>query len=281
MSASHEKSSMVSGARCPLVIATTRRGAKQTMKEHQAGPKKNAEEVIQFLDANNLGRPQTSLEWSQCYSDSAGATPKMSGAAPVCWHPGTGLLHRPAVAKDTEQGRPCLSLPGGMAIIGIGGPEAANHLGKIWTKASVHFLPQVFPGVDARLELPCWHVRGMSASFEGVQLLASSSWPTSRGCRTPTPDATLHQTDEPLQNAGQQPVPLCPSSRLPCSTSGCAWSDRPVVLPPAWCWHLHGWGKHTAPCPALPDLEADPPTCPSQWLARRRAPPHPQGRQPR
>ena len=53
----------------PLIVGTIRRGKKATMKEHLAERKERADEVIQFLDANNLGRPQSALEWRQCFRE--------------------------------------------------------------------------------------------------------------------------------------------------------------------------------------------------------------------
>ena len=52
----------------PLMIQRSRRGQGETAKEHQANLQKTKDEVQQFLDANNLGRPQSPAEWRQCYS---------------------------------------------------------------------------------------------------------------------------------------------------------------------------------------------------------------------
>ena len=41
----------------------------KTMKEHLGNRQKTHDEVVHFLDANNLGRPQSSLEWRQCYRE--------------------------------------------------------------------------------------------------------------------------------------------------------------------------------------------------------------------
>ena len=43
----------------PLMIQRSRRGQGETAKEHQANLQKTKDEVQQFLDANNLGRPQS------------------------------------------------------------------------------------------------------------------------------------------------------------------------------------------------------------------------------
>ena len=53
----------------PLMIQRSRRGQGETAKEHQANLQKTKEEVQQFLDANNLGRPQSPAEWRQCYRE--------------------------------------------------------------------------------------------------------------------------------------------------------------------------------------------------------------------
>ena len=47
----------------PLMICGSRRGQGETAKEHQSNLKKNQEEVQQFLDANNLGRPRWESSW--------------------------------------------------------------------------------------------------------------------------------------------------------------------------------------------------------------------------
>ena len=39
------------------------------MKEHLGNLKKTHDDVVHFLDANNLGHPQSSLEWRQCYRE--------------------------------------------------------------------------------------------------------------------------------------------------------------------------------------------------------------------
>ena len=51
------------------MIQRSRRGQGETAKEHQANLQKTKEEVQQFLDANNLGRPQSPAEWRQCYRE--------------------------------------------------------------------------------------------------------------------------------------------------------------------------------------------------------------------
>ena len=53
----------------PLMIQRSRRGQGETAKEHQANLQKTKDEVQQFLDANNLGRPQSPAEWRQCYKE--------------------------------------------------------------------------------------------------------------------------------------------------------------------------------------------------------------------
>ena len=53
----------------PLMIQRSRRGQGETVKEHQANLQKTKDEVQQFLDANNLGRPQSPAEWRQCYRE--------------------------------------------------------------------------------------------------------------------------------------------------------------------------------------------------------------------
>ena len=53
----------------PLMIQRSRRGQGETAKEHQANLQKTKDEVQQFLDANNLGRPQSPAEWRQCYRE--------------------------------------------------------------------------------------------------------------------------------------------------------------------------------------------------------------------
>ena len=53
----------------PLVLKSPKRGAGPTMKEHPGNRQKIQDEVVQFLDANNLGRPQSSSEWRQCYRE--------------------------------------------------------------------------------------------------------------------------------------------------------------------------------------------------------------------
>ena len=53
----------------PLVLKSPKRGAGPTMKEHLGNRQKIQDEVVQFLDANNLGRPQSSSEWRQCYRE--------------------------------------------------------------------------------------------------------------------------------------------------------------------------------------------------------------------
>ena len=52
-----------------LMIQRSRRGQGETAKEHQANLQKTKDEVQQFLDANNLGRPQSPAEWRQCYRE--------------------------------------------------------------------------------------------------------------------------------------------------------------------------------------------------------------------
>eukprot|EP00434_Breviolum_minutum_P032115 symbB.v1.2.028402.t1/scaffold3009.1/size65478/1 len=47
----------------PLMIQRSRRGQGETAKEHQANLQKTKDEVQQFLDVNNLGRPQSPAEW--------------------------------------------------------------------------------------------------------------------------------------------------------------------------------------------------------------------------
>ena len=49
----------------PLVLKSPKRGSGPTM----TNLKQTHDEVVQFLDANNLGRPQSSLEWRQCYRE--------------------------------------------------------------------------------------------------------------------------------------------------------------------------------------------------------------------
>ena len=49
----------------PLMIQRSRRGQGETAKQHQANLQKTKDEVQQFLDANNLGRPQSPAEWRQ------------------------------------------------------------------------------------------------------------------------------------------------------------------------------------------------------------------------
>ena len=51
------------------MIQRSRRGQGETAKEHQANLQKTKDEVQQFLDANNLGRPQPPAEWRQCYRE--------------------------------------------------------------------------------------------------------------------------------------------------------------------------------------------------------------------
>ena len=51
------------------MIQRSRRGQGETAKEHQANLQKTKEEVQQFLDGNNLGRPQSRAEWRQCYRE--------------------------------------------------------------------------------------------------------------------------------------------------------------------------------------------------------------------
>ena len=53
----------------PLVLKSPKRGAGPTMKEHLGNRQKTHDDVVHFLDANNLGRPQSSLEWRQCYRE--------------------------------------------------------------------------------------------------------------------------------------------------------------------------------------------------------------------
>ena len=53
----------------PLMIQRSRRGQGETAKEHQANLQKTKDEVQQFLDANNLERPQSPAEWRQCYRE--------------------------------------------------------------------------------------------------------------------------------------------------------------------------------------------------------------------
>ena len=53
----------------PLVVKSPKRGTGPTMKEHLGNLKKIQDDVVHFLDANNLGHPQSSLEWRQCYRE--------------------------------------------------------------------------------------------------------------------------------------------------------------------------------------------------------------------
>ena len=53
----------------PLVVKSPKRGTGPKMKEHLGNLKQIQDDVVQFLDANNLGHPQSSLEWRQCYRE--------------------------------------------------------------------------------------------------------------------------------------------------------------------------------------------------------------------
>ena len=53
----------------PMVLKSPKRGSGPTMKEHLGNRQKTHDDVVHFLDANNLGRPQSSLEWRQCYRE--------------------------------------------------------------------------------------------------------------------------------------------------------------------------------------------------------------------
>ena len=49
----------------PLVVKSPKRGTGPKMKEHLGNLKQIQDDVVHFLDANNLG--QSFLEWCQCH----------------------------------------------------------------------------------------------------------------------------------------------------------------------------------------------------------------------